>query len=396
MIIFSNSFIEFLRQSTCKVAQTLYRAYVNPHYAYRLMLTTQEVNYITFRDDGNISYLPAHRKPQINDSGKWSLEGRQNARPAKVIRKLFTNKGVQLFKDADFECFSNEYKSRFCNDFMFELLPNKEIPRVYDMSRLSGECGLNGSCMNGYGHLMDIYKFCPAVQILILKDKNGLLAGRSLVWKIDDIYIMDRIYVVKDYMYASFISYAVQRGWWYKKHYNTYDYRQLFINDKGDVVNRQFSIKTRTTFDHYPYIDTFCYGGDGVLYNYENGRYSYSTTCGKRTIDDPWDEIEHCRIPYNYAVEIQQGSRNGQITHVRNTTTIKSLCWWINDPEICKIKDTYCLISETVWSRYDCQTYVRKDCVWCPRLKSFILRTDALKAGRSIFHRNEISELSIQ
>ena len=280
-IIYSKSFIEFLRNSECKIAQILYRLQ-NKHYQ-PLMLTTDEINYITFRNDGTISYLPAGKELQYNDDGNWSREGRQNGKPAKVIRKLFSKRAQNLFKDSDFECFTNAYKANFNEDgYTFELLDNKQIPSVYEMDRDSGEGSLNNSCMNGDSEYLDIYKNCDKLQILILKNKNGLLCGRSLVWTIsEDITLMDRIYVTQDFMYDKFLSFAAGK-YWRKKDYKSYDNKRTFINLLGEEIDKTFTVYTDTDFDSYPYIDTFQYGGDGFLSNNDNYEYTYCCTGGER------------------------------------------------------------------------------------------------------------------
>lgn len=282
MITYSESFIDFLKKSKCKVAKTLYKAYKQPLPAYRLMLTTEEVNYITFRDDGTISYLPGDKELKLTQDGRWSREGRQNGRPARIIRKLFRQKALKFFKDSDFECFSNSYKSKFCKGLNFQLLPNEKIPEVYDMLLAKENGSLFSSCMNGCGKYMDIYKCCKSLRILILKNKDGLLCGRALVWKLGEISLMDRIYVTENYMFDCFVTYAIQNKWWYKKHFSTYENKQTFIDSDGHEVLRNITIYTKTDFDYYPYIDTFTYGADGSLNNYDQGSYLYYDTHGHR------------------------------------------------------------------------------------------------------------------
>lgn len=285
MITYSESFIDFLKRSKCKVAKTLYKAYKQPLPAHRLMLTTEEVNYITFRDDGTISYLPGDKEPKFTPDGRWWLrDGRQNGRPAKIIRKLFTEKALKRFKDSDFECFSNSFKSKFCKGLIFQLLPNEKIPDVYDMALAKLKGTLFTSCMNGRGKFMDIYKYCESLRILILKNKDGLLCGRALIWKIGDITLMDRIYVTDNFMYDCFITYAIQHRWWYKKHFSTWENKQTFINSEGQEVQKQFMVYTKTKFESYPYIDTFTYGDYGSLNNYGDGCYQYLDTSGSRCI----------------------------------------------------------------------------------------------------------------
>src|SRR5258708_10290697 len=100
------------------------------------MLNTEEINYITLRHDGTISFLPSDKEHRITADGNWSREGRQYGKPGKVIKKLFTSKALTLFKDVDFQRFANSFKSFFCESQCFELLPHNEIPCAYTMERL--------------------------------------------------------------------------------------------------------------------------------------------------------------------------------------------------------------------------------------------------------------------
>ena len=119
--IFSESFQRFLLEieSESKVARLITscgRMYNDGFYnLVSLIMRTDEVNYITFRNNGNISYLPEGRKHMTNDDGTWSRDGRQEGRPAKVMRKLFTKNALKTLKDSDFEIFNNKYKAKYCN-----------------------------------------------------------------------------------------------------------------------------------------------------------------------------------------------------------------------------------------------------------------------------------------
>lgn len=209
MITYSDSFLDFLSRSKSKIARLLYRAKYLNYPSYRLMLTTDEVNYLSLRADGNISYLPADRPLKYNADGQWSRQGRQDGKPAKVIRKLFTKRALTLFKDYDFEGFANSYKAKFSDSLSFQIMVNRDIPLIYDMEVAPGGGSLNNSCMNGNGDYLDIYKYCQSLRVLILLNEEGLLCGRALVWDLEEnITLLDRIYVVSDFMYERFIAYV--------------------------------------------------------------------------------------------------------------------------------------------------------------------------------------------
>ena len=358
------------------------------------MLTTNEVNYLTLRQDGNISYLPAGKEMKYSPDGQWSRDGRQEGKPAKVIRKLFTKRALQLFKDRDFEGFANAYKARSFGRLTFEILMNKQIPSVYNMETASGDGSLNNSCMNGKGDQMDIYKYCECLRMVALKDEDGLLCGRALVWNLGGgITLMDRIYVVDDHMYELFITYATENGWWHKRNYYSGEDKDIFINDGGKEVRKEFVVTTPTSFESYPYIDTFSYGHNGSLNNYEDGQYVYEYTDGSRG-GNRWDDIDECPLDDDDAIRITCGSRRGQWTHVANTWCIGEEVWWVEDSEIVEINGRYYHLDETVMCDYDDVRRLIADCVWSDVHDSYILESEAATHDGKVYHVNALDQLT--
>jgi hypothetical protein len=340
MVNFSKSFLDFLEKERKKgsvVARLISNAVSHSGYypAYNMLLTNKEVDYLTLRTDGTVSYLPAGKEHKTNDHGEWSREGRQNGKPAKIIRKLFTEKALRFIKAKEFEAFGNAYKAKFMdNGFTFEMRPAKAIPDVYCMIRADGGGSLNDSCMNGDRDYLEIYKKCPHLQILVLLNNEGHLCGRALVWNVENqeqgkMIFMDRIYSIEDYMFDMFLDYAKEQGWWTKREYKTFKDKNAWIHPvtgEGHKVNVKFN--TPTDHDNYPYIDTFSYGGDNWLNNYGEGQYTYNETNGCREGDssceedehenESYDEINDCYIDCDDAVHL---SSHGMSRYRNRTTT---------------------------------------------------------------------------
>jgi len=304
VLIFSETFKSFLfeKRNVSKVCNSLYLYTTNKTLkSYEIMINPNEINYITFRNNGLISYLPKGKQHLENESGIWKKENRQEGKPAKVIRKLFTDKAVKLFKESDLECFNNIYKTYFNTELSFEMLSSEEIPNVYCMSRKSGGGSLNSSCMNDETNYLNIYANCDSLRILILRDKDGLLCGRSLVWFVDGVYIMDRVYVSDDYMFEIFFDYATKHDF-IRKAVQSYSDKTIWINSAGMKFKKYFKIYTDTDFSKYPYIDSFTYGNDGFLSNENNFDYTYNNTDGSRDGDNSNDEHDNDVIERDDAV----------------------------------------------------------------------------------------------
>lgn len=393
-IIYSQSFLTFLEKSNNKVANVLYRLH-NKRYISGL-ITTNEINYITWRKNGLISYLPAGKEHKLTECGDWAREGRQEGKPAKVIRKLFTNKGLKLFKDIDFENFSNEYKAKYLSDnYQIELLSNKHIKETYDMTRKEGG-SLSNSCMNEDSNYMDIYENCNSLEILRLTDTEGRLCGRSLVWNLGEFKLMDRIYTSDDHLYTTFLDYAKDNGMWRKKDYTSYSNKRTFITPDGEEVTKTLTIKTDTDFSQYPYIDTFTFGEDGELNNY-GGKYEYTSTSGKRNEEED-EELVYCEITRDYihiddACYIDAGRYRGSYIHEDYAVYIGNCTYWKEDDEIINIDGKYYHIDDCAYSEYMDEHYHLDDVTYIDSMNDYLPTCDCYEVNGQYFHESQVTKL---
>lgn len=410
-VIYSKSFTDFLKNSECKLASVLYMLSQKNYTP--ICLTTKEINYLTFRKDGTISYLPAGKECIYTDTGDWQKDGRQNGKPSKVIRKLLKERFSRYFKDSDYECFTNAYKSNFNEDgYKFEILENTCIKEVYDMERAGGGGSLNNSCMNGDSQFLDIYENCKKLKIVVLLNNTGQLCGRALLWKIDEnINFIDRFYVAQDFMYDLFLSFAKENGYWYKKDYKSYDNKDKFIDNQGNEIVKEFSISTDTDQKYYPYIDTFSYGDDGFLYNFRGDSiYTYNQTDGDREDHDPHKGQVYCESTGEYideedSIYIEEGERRYRYQYFHSDNCIEvdgnwyheddlnivevGNSWYLkNSDEICEIDGDYYLQDDCVYCDRDSQTYLYADCVYCEPDSEYILSCEAVKIDGYYYHED--------
>lgn len=403
-LIFSESFIDFLYKisNESKIARLILACRQARrdgfYYLYNAALKMDEVNYITYRNNGLISYMSTDRPQGFNDDGTWSREGRQEGRPARIMRRIFTNNALKCLKDSDFEIFNNKYKSQYSTDnFLFEVRPASDIPDVYCMDRMSGGSSLNGSCMNDDRAYLDIYKECSALEIVTLKNERGLLAGRCLLWTLqyegETIKLADRFYVSEDHLYDAFLTYVELNKWWRKKYYKTYNDKDQFIMPNGEEIIHEFTVQTATEFSYYPYIDTFTYGGDGFLTNDDDGQYTYAQTDGTREGGGIYDEISNCHISQEDAIQIECGQRRHEWTHITNTIEINGDIWWKDDDAIRYVNGEAYHEDDVVYSDLDGDDYLLEDCVYSEYHKSWILREDAYKVAGDYYHESVVEKL---
>jgi hypothetical protein len=388
-LIFSHSFLNFLRKISGKnkIARIILgrqsdKSKLGPH-----LLTGEEATYITFRQDGSISYLPMGKEHITTEAGLWSQQNRQTGKAAKVIRKIYTKAGLKLLKPTDFEAFSNDYKAEFAlQGYEFKVHANHEIPAIYDADLACDDSGtLGSSCMKGEGDFMEMYAKCPGLRLLGLWD-GKLLVGRALIWEANmggqTITFMDRIYYLEDSMAAAFLQFADDQGWWHKQRYTGREDPMNLVNPAGDKVNNaQLVVKDACpdSFDSWPYIDTFQYSRGDNLYNYKVCDYTacYDSTEGSRT--NPL----RCAITGEVGDDLitcDRGEFSGQIITNRLAVMVDDEWWWVDDKGIC-------------FSAYDHCHYMLEDCVFSDYHDTFILTEDAYLVVGKYYHKDVVEKL---
>lgn len=436
-LVLSESFQTFLLTSENRIAKAIKRflmfpfdaVYMTPERAqamaglYRKMFTTEEINYLTFRTDGTLSYLPAGKEHLTTDAGEWSRKGRQTGKPGKVIRKLFTPLAQRLFKDHDFESFANQYKAYYCEDYKLVLRPNDDIPFVYRM-----DSGSFTSCMQDEPEeTFDIYKNCEDLQILTLVSDDDTLMARALVWTANARYydrhkgetvekrvtFLDRVYCEAVFMQEMFFEFAKDKKWW-RKRLQTASEKQRFVNADGEFIEASMVVYTDTDFTRFPYIDTMSYGDDGDLNN-SSGMYEYDDTDGGRAgdpqfdddhSDDAYDDIADEWISIEYAATIDMGDKAGLTTHCDNVVNVNGWTYWEEASQIQRLEngdyvlnedayycdhcDDYFEIDDVVWSDYDECWYHVKYAVESEQ--GWILHTKAVTIDGVTYHEDEAPE----
>jgi len=268
---YSSSFktmLDYLYNSMdCKIASALSR--------YMCNCTSDEVNYLTMRG-GMISFLPAGKEHKVNDDGKWSREGRQDGKPARVVRKVITQilSDHLDIKDSDYEKFSNlvasyigvhgdgdggsdpVYTMVVCNGAL--------IPLYYANDQYSAHAGgnLTGSCMRHSDRdFFDIYKDNPdKISMAVCLDQEHRVVGRALIWNTDSTGLcMDTIYA-SDNIQPIFIDFAIKNGMRYKSSQSCHHHDFDMKDRRGVSGSMDVSVRLRN-WDHsyYPYMDSLRY-----------------------------------------------------------------------------------------------------------------------------------------
>lgn len=291
------------------------------------------------KNSNTFTFLPKGKKPAYNEAGELMNTNRQATTYAKLARTLLetTNlyhemdevrvdgkwwrfephSGVALkrvgdktqfklikeearirtekvpiarYHDKLYEAFSNQMKTVTEGIKDFILVKGKDILQWYSTANYWGREGateteleregatLWSSCMNNVSpEYLQMYVNSPDCQLLVgLKD--GKAIGRALVWNTNRGVFMDRIYYQQDHYASAFTTYAMEKGWMYRKNNDTSSYTEVMVEGNG-----VYSLQKNTTLrvngvvkpKHIPYCDTFKYLGEGFLTNDRTSDWKY-------------------------------------------------------------------------------------------------------------------------
>jgi hypothetical protein len=327
-IKFSDSFLQFLRDGfdRSNICKVLLENMMN--------LDVSKINYITNRYDEYISYMPSNKTQEINEDGSWIRKNRQQGKPSKIIRQLFTDDLLKLVTDSDFEIFSNLYKSINNKQGQFKIVNGDEIRLWYSEQRYKSSQGtLNNSCMryDNCQKFFGLYTENPdIIKMLVLLDEDGLLLGRALLWHTkDNINLMDRIYG-SDSTIQKFIMWAYDNNYYIKKQNNN-TVNSAFVNKE---VEEKFNISIQLpnlNQNRFPYMDTFCFMdiGKTTLTNdssiYLDG-YELRCTGGSlsKRVDDEEDD--------DYDDDTRCCYVSGRTIYINdNAVWIESICEYVHE-----------------------------------------------------------------
>ena len=263
-------------------------------------LVDNPVNYISVSTDdrSKMSYLTEERIGDLTEDVYWTSSRRFQARPGAFISKLFKNIPAK-----EVEKFSNLFKSQAVkSSFNFKVFRGENIRKYYDRSTYANTKGsLGSSCMNHTecSELFDVYTDNEEVSMLVMRDENKKVMGRSILWDFGSYKIMDRIYTNRDEELSfHFKKWATDNGYLYKSEQNWCNSLQFEqIGSKKQEVKLEIKFKMDQPKKWlYPYMDTFKFIdiNTGKLYNYiPEDEYGIRTLCAS---DGSKYESDHLRL----------------------------------------------------------------------------------------------------
>ena len=186
--------------------------------------------------------------------------------------QLNSNRSSAKLKSNDIESFVNKFKIEFSfDDYIknFQIVEGEDIVKWYDENNYSNQATtsttLGNSCMrySKYSKYIKLYADnSEKVKMLIYKDVDGRLAGRALLWYLDEpinTIFMDRIYSTEDKIIDLYKKYASMNKWLHKS-YQTYGYEHDLVDTNvlpHQLIKQNISVKLKDQFYRFiPYLDT--------------------------------------------------------------------------------------------------------------------------------------------
>lgn len=287
------------------------------------------------------------------------LTNRQEQKLSRYINRIFKNE----FSLQQLEEFINEYKKCLEQDeLQFELVKGQDVIKYYNLNYyVKGNGHLQHSCMR-YPQCAEFFKIYAnnpeKMNMLILKNKNGKIEGRSNIWFLDepeDKIFMDRIYASYEWQIKLFIDYAKKNGWMYKS-------RQVYGGDvipvvvNGKEVNVTMGVNVMPgDYVKYPYVDTL------QFYNPKTG---HLTSDVKKLSEDDYITLI---LPNGDVYIGQDGYKVDYLGRVVNQhflrwSNIDNVYIHVNDAIYLDYKDDYVTPNHN-FIRIDDMIYLEKDVI---------------------------------
>lgn len=219
-----------------------------------------------YGENFEISFLPYDKKPEYTEDGKWKRSNRQTGKPTRIFQKLISKQ----FDNRTWEVFNNRLRACMCKCENFSIVEGEDIRTYYNEDNYYSCSGtLGNSCMR-YSHCSSYFDLYVDKAKLLISSKNGSITGRAIVWEINGITIMDRVYTCMDYLENCFYEYAKSKGWWIRPNNSLLSDgdEQLWLTPDDEYstpVSKQFIIHV-PDYDQWPYVDSLRYYNDDYGY----------------------------------------------------------------------------------------------------------------------------------
>ncbi len=330
-ITLSSRFKKILFKIHDKISMSLLNLENNEDFAYSFSFID-----IT-NSDNTWSFLQVNKFNELSiqkgqEDIMWETTSRGEIRIGRLINKI-----LPYYNSAEIEIFVNNFKAEYknsLNNINFKIIEGNDIVKYYNSNSYSdGNGTLNKSCMrhDRCSQFMEIYAKNPDnVKMLVLFEKEQLISGRAILWKLDspvDTWFLDRIYVKNESDTILFKKYAEDNGWLYKTS-QTFNCETVIQNK--EIANVDMKISVKGNYNSFPYLDT--------LYYY-NKKDKYLTNINS----------EYKNIPHIIKLREINGKDSGNINYVYDIINRDYIN--IEDSMYCFYGDGYTHVNNAIFDK---------------------------------------------
>lgn len=355
-------------------------------------------NFIDSSADKNdeITFLPDSQYQRFISKGEDpSSKTKNSTSVGRMIRQILKDNKVDqsVFTDADIEKFVNSFKTTWnkkhgITNRKIEIVKGKDILKWYNIENYNSTNGtLGNSCMRytKVNHFMNIYAENPDKISMVILTEDGKLLARALFWNIDELDNSKRDKVYLDRIYAEQDSDVDFVYDWVLENVLQKDRSKLLSHRNSNNLDYVMKIfLNKTTFEHYPYADSFNYlyqrldenkklTGDGYLSN-------------SRRLNE--------EVTNDFVVsEIRNHSEGypGRLSHFYSD---KLEMFIVKQDAIYDSEYGYVLRSMCKKSEYEDEWIYEERAVWSESMQDWILKENAVESEKfGIVHKDEIIKL---
>lgn len=322
-----------------------------------------------------VSFIPDNQYQRFIDKGEdVGSKSKNKSKIGRMIRQIIKDNNLKKngssdFSDSDIESFVNKYKSTWDEmhgvGLEIEIVKGDDIIYWYNQNNyfeISGTLG--NSCMRSASksNYMRIYADNPdKISMQILK-KEGKLASRALVWKLDDgRTYLDRIYVSRDSQYEQMYNWALRNFGG--------DPEKMPAHYKGNSGVIKCTLK-KTNQEYYPYADSM-YFLFQELVDGETTGVGYTT--------NQYDSYADKKLYEGYLISSIQDTGGGR--SVQNCQWSEYLKKWIDRCVAVYARDigSYVYPDMAEYCSALGEYYLKDNCVYSERAEGWIPKSKAIE-----------------
>lgn len=383
-----------------KIADILYNIIVDKtdiKTNYNLLDSSVDKNdEITFLPDSQYQRFLSKEEDVATKTKSTSSIGRMIRQILKDNEQIYSKDTTTKFTDADIEKFVNSFKTTWnkkhgITNRKIELVKGKNILKWYNVENYNSSNGtLGNSCMRytTVNHFMNIYAENPEkISMVVLTEDNKLLA-RALFWNLDetdesksDRFYLDRIYTEQD------SDFDFVYDWVFENLCNR-DNRKLLTHKNVDYSDYRMKVfLNKTTFEHYPYADSFLYLYQRIDENAKLTGDGYVSN--SRDLSD--------EITKEFVVSEIRNHRDGYPSRLSHYHSEKLDIYILKHEAIYDNEVGYVPRSMCVKCKYTDEYIYKENAVYSEYMQDWIPKSDAIETEKfGIVHKDSIIRVATE